>query len=287
MEILMKFKRVVNLTSILFFSLFVSLSAFAADMGKVINLAGKQRMLTQKMSKEALLIAKGIDAAGNTENLKKTSALFDKTLRGLINGDADLGLDKTEDAVIVEQLNKVAAMWGTFNESIQKVASGDTSGATLKAIADQNVPLLKAMNAAVQMYAKASGSSLEKGMATTINLAGKQRMLTQKMTKELLLVANGIDTDASKASLGKTVALFEKTLTGLVKGDADLGLPATTDKDILVQLGKVKALWVDYKPVLDSVDISEAGLQSAAAKNLPLLKNMNAAVKMYEKSANK
>lgn len=282
---LMKFKTVVNLTSILFFGLFVSFGAYAADMGKVINLAGKQRMLTQKMSKEALLIAKGIDAAGNTENLKKTSALFDKTLTGLINGDADLGLDKTEDAAIVAQLNKVAAMWATFNESIQKVVAGDTSAATLQAIADQNVPLLKEMNAAVQMYAKASGSSLEKGMATTINLAGKQRMLTQKMTKELLLVANGIDADASKASLAKTVALFEKTLTGLIKGDADLGLPATTDKDILAQLGKVEALWADYKPVLDSVDISEAGLQSAAAKNLPLLKNMNAAVQMYEKSA--
>ncbi len=282
----MKLRRMVILTSILFFSLFVSLNTFAADMGKVINLAGKQRMLTQKMSKEALLVAKGIDAAGNTENLKKTSALFEKTLKGLINGDADLGLDNTEDAAIVEQLNRVAEMWGTFNESIQKVASGDTSGATLKAIADQNVPLLKAMNAAVQMYAKASGSSLEKGMATTINLAGKQRMLTQKMTKELLLIANGIDADTSKASLTKTVALFEKTLTGLVSGDADLGLPATTDKDILVQLGKVEALWANYKPTLDSVDISQAGLQSAAAKNLPLLKQMNAAVKMYEKLAN-
>lgn len=281
----MKFKRVINLISILFFSLFVSVSTFAADMGKVINLAGKQRMLTQKMSKEALLIAKGIDSAGNTENLKKTSALFDKTLTGLINGDADLGLEKTEDAAIVDQLSKVTAMWATFNESIQKVITGDISSATLQAIADQNVPLLKEMNAAVQMYAKASGSSLEKGMATTINLAGKQRMLTQKMTKELLLVANGIDTDANKASLGKTVALFEKTLTGLIEGDADLGLPATTDKDILAQLGKVEALWAEYKPILDSVDISEAGLQSAAAKNLPLLKNMNAAVQMYEKLA--
>ncbi len=143
------------------------------------------------------------------------------------------------------------------------------------------------MNAAVQMYAKASGSTLDKGVATTINLAGKQRMLTQKMTKELLLVANGIDADASKASLGKTVALFEKTLSGLVKGDADLGLSGTTDNDILAQLAKVDTLWTDYKPVLDSVDVSDAGLQAAASKNLPLLKNMNAAVKMYEKLAAK
>ncbi len=49
------------------------------------------------------------------------------------------------------------------------------------------------MNRAVGMYAKASGSKLDPKMADTINRAGKQRMLTQKMTKELLLIANGID----------------------------------------------------------------------------------------------
>ncbi|MCK4442577.1 MAG: type IV pili methyl-accepting chemotaxis transducer N-terminal domain-containing protein, partial [Sulfurovaceae bacterium] len=49
--------------------------------GTVINLAGKQRMLTQKMTKEALFIAKGIDVKENIENLKKTVSLFDKTLK--------------------------------------------------------------------------------------------------------------------------------------------------------------------------------------------------------------
>jgi len=38
-----------------------------------INLAGKQRMLTQKMSKEALFIAKGINVKANTEALGKTA----------------------------------------------------------------------------------------------------------------------------------------------------------------------------------------------------------------------
>ncbi len=283
----MKLKNAYGLIIVLMLGIFLSLGAYASDMGKVINLAGKQRMLTQKMSKEALLVAKGIDKDANTESLKKTSALFDKTLKGLIAGDADLGLEKTTDKDIIAQLDKVTSLWTTFKQSIDKVTSGSADKATLKAIADQNVPLLKAMNAAVQMYAKASGSSLDKGVATTINLAGKQRMLTQKMTKELLLIANGIEVDANKDALGKTTTLFEKTLTGLVKGDTDLGLPATTDKDILAQLEKIKGLWDEYKPVLASADVSEAGLKSAASKNLPLLKEMNAAVKMYETAAKK
>jgi len=74
--------------------------------GTVINLAGKQRMLTQKMSKEALFIAKGINVEKNKENLKKTSELFDKTLKGLIDGDKDLNLLKTENKEILDKLNR-------------------------------------------------------------------------------------------------------------------------------------------------------------------------------------
>ncbi len=121
-------------------------------------------------------------------------------------------------------------------------------------------------------------------MATAINLAGKQRMLTQKMTKELLLIANGIDADANKASLQKTAGLFERTLKGLFDGDAELGLPGTKDAAIRGQLETVQKLWADYKPVLDKVDTSDAGLAKAVKLNIPLLKEMNKAVKMYEKS---
>jgi nitrate/nitrite-specific signal transduction histidine kinase len=250
----------------------------------VINLAGKQRMLTQKMSKEILLVAKGIEADANKANLEKTAALFDKTLNGLINGDKGLGLPKTEDPAILAQLEKVKALWQGFKKNVDAVLGGDTDSKVLEDVAKQNVPLLKEMNKAVQMYAKAGGSELSPEMATTINLAGKQRMLTQKMTKELLLVANGIDPDTNKTALKKTVALFDRTLKGLLEGDPDLDLSGTQDPAIRKQLGVVQGLWAEYKPVLDAVDVSDAGLAKAARLNLPLLKEMNKAVKMYEAS---
>ncbi len=265
----------------------LSSSAFALsgqEMGTVINLAGKQRMLTQKMSKEILLIAKGIDVDANKASLKKTADLFDKTLKGLINGDADLGLPKTTDSAILAQLKKVSELWAEFKPNVDAALSGNLDKAVLEKVAAQNLPLLKNMNKAVQMYAKLSGSNLDPAMATTINLAGKQRMLTQKMTKELLLIANGIDVDANKANLKKTVALFERTLKGLLDGDSELGLPGTKDAAIRAQLDEVQEMWADYKPVLDSVDVSPAGLEKAAKFNIPLLVEMNKAVKMYEKS---
>ncbi len=252
--------------------------------GTVINLAGKQRMLTQKMSKEALFIAKGIDVDANTASLKKTAALFDKTLKGLASGDESLNLPKTENAEILAQLQKVAELWTPFKANIDKVIGGNSDKATLEAIAKENIPLLKNMNKAVQMYAKASGSKLDPGMAKTINLAGKQRMLTQKMTKELLLVANGIDAAANTENAKKTVALFEKTLNGLIKGDESLGLQGTKDANILKQLEVVQKLLADYKPIIEKVDTSDEALKKALKLNIPLLKNMNKAVKMYEAS---
>ena len=341
--------------------------------GIVINLAGKQRMLTQKMSKEALLIAKGINIESNSKSLKKTIALFDKTLIGLRNGDRSLHLPKTTNREIVKQIDKVISLWDSFKVHVEKVANGEIEKATLVAIDKENLPLLKNMNMVVQMYEDDSSSNLDPHMAKTINLAGRQRMLTQKMTKELLLIANKLKSNANVESLKstgelfketlthlmtnnreamddpniakrlitvqtlwreyqnviantgvskeeqktskekqdkisqkmtkelltianrvdakeytknlkKTGELFDKTLTALIQGDKDLGLAGTKDEAIKKQLVKVKKLWSDYKDIISNADVSKEGLEKAIAINIPLLKNMNKAVKMYETS---
>ncbi len=239
--------------------------------GTVINLAGKQRMLTQKMSKEALFIAKGIDAEKNKKDLAKTAELFDKTLKGLVAGDKDLNLPKTENKEILAQLEKVKELWKSFKESIEKVISGKSDKGTLETIAKENIPLLKEMNKAVGMYAKASGSKLDPEMAKTINRAGKQRMLTQKMTKELLLIANGIDVDANKESLKKTAELFESTLKDLIKN--------CKKDDIKKQLNVVEKIWAEYKPIIEKVDTSDESLKKAEDLNMKLLKEMNKLLK--------
>ena len=68
-----------------FASLIGSTSAASdrANYNRAINLAGKQRMLTQKMSKEFLLIGLQIDQAKNLRRLRATRNLFDRTLTGL------------------------------------------------------------------------------------------------------------------------------------------------------------------------------------------------------------
>ncbi len=261
----------------------ITKTAFAETSKQMVvkvNLAGKQRMLTQKMTKESLLIALDIEAQKNKKNLEASAKLFEKTLKGLQTGDKSLGLTKTVNKDILKQFKKVTALWGDFKPNVESIYRDGVSVIMLQNIAKQNLPLLAEMNKVVGLYEKSSGADLNE-LATVINLSGKQRMLTQKMSKELLLIAEGIDEAKNKDNLTNTIKLFEKTLKGLVNGDTELGLLKTKDKKILAQLAEVKSLWSKFKPVMEK-DTGMESLKKMAELNLPLLSAMNKVVKMYE-----
>lgn len=259
----------------------VAFKAIHKEMLVKINLSGKQRMLTQKMSKESLLISQDIDKEENLKNLEASMRLFEKTLKGLRNGDDSLALSKTDNEKILAQLAIVDEKWETFKPLIESVIAGKADKSTLEKIAELNLPLLAEMNKAVNLYEVNAGTDVNE-LAITINVSGKQRMLTQKMTKELLLVANNINKEDNLKNLEKTVSLFEKTLLGLEKGDEDLYLTPTTDESILKQLATIQAQWDKFKPIVEGAETDKENLQQAAELNLPLLKEMNKAVKMYE-----
>ena len=127
----------------------------------------------------------------------------------------------------------------------------------------------------------------QRGDATVINLAGKQRMLTQKMSKEAFSLDRKTD---NNKTLQKTINLFDKTLNGLTAGDSTLGLPPTESKAILSQLDHVKKLWINFRKNLDIVindqDQSSTALSYVSEHNIELLKEMNKAVSMFEKESN-
>jgi len=122
-----------------------------------------------------------------------------------------------------------------------------------------------------------------------INLAGRQRMLTQKMTKEALFVAHGLSVSKN---LDETQQLFDTTLTGLINGDAALGLPAARSTQIRTQLDLVSNLWQKYRPQVLTASQSKGSLSEQGQKqlhddSLVILSEMNKAVKMMEADAGK
>lgn len=134
-----------------------------------------------------------------------------------------------------------------------------------------------------------------------INLAGRQRMLTQKMTKETLLfhseVASGKEADPQLIqTIRSTASIFEKTLVALKdSGDAPLSLdPQSTDTgfcppaqgEVYLQLEKVQQIWQTYAQHLDTILSTPGQADTSLAwileNNMPLLKTMNRAVGMMQ-----
>ncbi len=252
------------------------------DYGTIINLSGKQRMLTQKMSKEALQVGLGLDKEQSIQRLKESRDLFDRTLKGLRHGDAELGLAATTQPHILKALSKVDKLWEDYDFAVSAIAQvGEVYKPQVKIIAAQNMPILRAMDRVVSLYeGSASLADMEPSLATAINLAGRQRMLSQKMTKEFLLIAIGHNADLNKRSLKETISLFDFTLDGLIAGDETQGLSPAPTPAIRAQLIKVKAIWADFRLKLVE-EPSEKSIRYVVDKNLLLLNEMNRAVEMY------
>ncbi len=127
--------------------------------GVVINKAGAQRMLSQKMSKEAILVYEG---KAEPNELEATVTTFDDVLAALINGSAEFDIPATKDSQILAQLEVISKNWKPFKVAalnIAKSASADKSSVNatdLSVIIENNTSLLKEMNKAVGMYEASS-----------------------------------------------------------------------------------------------------------------------------------
>lgn len=127
--------------------------------GRAINLAGRQRMLSQKMSKESFVLLTAATAEEKEKgiaDITKTSALFDKTLKGLIHGDPEQGLAPCTDKKVLQKLDEVTALWSPFYQEIKTLmgAGPDTPDGqqALSAIKAKNIPLLNTMNEGVMLF---------------------------------------------------------------------------------------------------------------------------------------
>lgn len=167
---------------------------------------------------------------------------------------------------------------------------------TLPAIIDQALRLLgcKTLNAQftlsytlIFLLAALSGVTLYFSMAInpqTIDTAGRQRMLSQKIAKEAVLVSVGVE---SKDTLQKTIKLFEASHKAILEGNAQLGMSPVTEPSVIKQMQHVGQLWTSYKSTIEShvQQSSEETLSRIQQQSPIILKEMNKAVGMLTEKA--
>lgn len=128
--------------------------------GMVINIAGRQRMLSQRMAKEVfqgvMLASSGASTAAIEHELTSTTKLFDETLTALLHGgtvhdiDGSLRTCPVPSPRVAASLRKVATTWEQTHDIIQSVvASAFTQTDGLERISTISLELLAESNEAV------------------------------------------------------------------------------------------------------------------------------------------
>lgn len=144
--------------------------------------------------------------------------------------------------------------------------------------------------------------------SVAINLAGRQRMLSQRMTKTVWqLDDTAIADDAARSRIGKeletTVNLFDSTLTAFRRGGTVSGgdgrtvdIAAVRTEASQQMVGEAQGLWDELHPQLDAVlgalkagdtqsEAYAAARRSTSAANLKLLDLMNQLTSALENEA--
>ncbi|OLP94348.1 hypothetical protein AK812_SmicGene23634 [Symbiodinium microadriaticum] len=190
-------------------ALFLALSVPEANAawGTTIDVAGRQRMLTQRMSKEFLLVSLGLDPEGNKARMMGSINLFNVSLNALINGNPDLNIFGAPSDLVRTSFQGVVDLWVPFaqllisNVDTVRDAFGNVDAAVLDAVAAGNVPLLVQSNVCVGRLVDAAKSAGAQTNGLVVDTAGRQRMLIQRMCKESFLIASGVSVSTNVALL--------------------------------------------------------------------------------------
>lgn len=255
------------------------------EWAHIINLAGRERMLTQKMAKEMLFIAAGIRVEENRLELEKTAAIFEKNLDVLQNGDEESGLLPAKNIVTKNILCKVDRLWSAFKSVVEETLHGGNP--SIENIATLNLPLLEKMELAVQLMKKDAERETGWTGGAVIDCVGRERMLTQKIAKECLLAYLKFNPKENAGQAIISGEWFAATLKALTNGGlAPIGdnlfasVPSASDPAILGQLNRINSLWEEFKPFIAKVTLKD--MEGLAAGNLILLEEVDKLVEMFQ-----
>lgn len=262
-------------------------SAVANGYNATLAAVDAQLILTQKMTKLALLITLGIDKATNVEGLRSSSAEFQRLLAGLRNGDRELKLKRMSNTAVLAKLDQVDNLWRTFSEEVQAgVDAGQVSNRQMETIARLQPLMDEAIELMVKTY-RAHKRQIAIGSLHLVTkaVASGQPLLAQKMLKEFLLIAFGFEVPVNKMSLTETYSRFDRTLQALIHGDSEMQLIPAPNPSVEAQLNRAQQLWSEFRPVIKAVaksgKVDPEQITQVVSRDVDLLNAVNQAVKMY------
>ena len=177
---------------------------FATDrfsMGDAINIAGRQRMLSQRITQSYIL-------QGIQPSVEKHRQVFERSMAEFERNLGQLAAFKPA-APVTSTLRLVQEEWQAFAEIARQPVSKFTAAELFQR---SNTLLPAAHTYVMRLQALANHSSAE-----LVNVSGRQRMLSQRIAKNYVAQHWGVAGSEGTRLLYEDLAEFEQMLTFLLE----------------------------------------------------------------------
>lgn len=260
----------------------------AEDAANRMNIAGRQRMLSQRIGMASCFLHLGIETEANLNILETATEEFAEALYALRFGSEDMRMLRPTDPTVEKIFAPVIEMWLPFSSAIGRLEADPSKSGPANYISRNSVKLLTFSQEAVALMSSIyGGSAISVELARTIDVAGRQRMLSQRMAKGFCEVLRDPENETARQDFVTAFDLFNRSHLGLLAGDPGLGVIAPPTGDIILQLTNVDMIWSDIRNDLEMTAIgvppSPAVIDRIFHGTNTLLREMNIAVGLYSK----
>jgi len=231
-----------------------------SDSADRIRLADRLTMLTQRVAAASCALTSDVAIEESHFHLEEAMHEIDIILDALRYGNEQLHVLGPENSKrIVHDIDILFDEWRETHGAVESVLADGHDVDSAHIIDDHNMTLLaKAQTISSDILgAYAHPYEMTQADAMLISIAGRQRMLTQKMAKDACEIWTGYHAEDGRADLVETMVIFENSLNALRFGMPEAGIAPAPTPAIEADLDSILTRWAIIKGNLEKLVAGE------------------------------